>query len=79
VTDRDGDAEDAKSFINMLVDAGALRLDPSANRKELEQELAELLKGRPDAEALSEWLLERDEVDELFADDDQLEKLLNAW
>ena len=71
--------EDARSFLNMLVEAGAVRLDPKANRKELETELAELLANKPDAETLSEWLLERDEVDELFADDDALEKLLNAW
>lgn len=69
----------AKRLIEMLLKAGAIELEEGASLEAFATDLDAMLTDRPSGSALSEWLLERDEVGELYLDEEQLEKIMRAW
>jgi len=86
--DDDGDpvaVESATRFLKLLFDSGGLSFENDADLVALATRFAPVLltceQMRPDdgAEAVSEWLLEQDEVDDLFVTDDQLAIVLAQW
>lgn len=76
--DLEENIEDARRFLAFLRERKWIELQEPETPKLLAA-LGELLASDPDAETVSEWLLDRDEVSELFVDDEELQALLDRW
>lgn len=75
-------AEDARRIVGSLLEAGRLELTDPNHRATLEQELAEELEDWDDdddnGDVLLEWLVSQPSVSEVFADEDELSRLVSA-
>jgi hypothetical protein len=70
----------ARAALDRLIASSALVLTKDADLDALSEAMADALarlaRARRPASALADWLTDRPEVDELFADDDTLERAL---
>ena len=80
MADDDGNA---KQFLRILLEAGKLELTEGADTAVLIAKLAPKLESRGPApmraEALMDWLIDRDEVDEIYLSEEELAALLDKW
>ena len=67
---------EATALVGLLVQAGRIRLNADLPTPRLLEDVSRCLAKQPTAENLSELLVDHPDVDELFASDDDLERLL---
>lgn len=72
-------------FLQLLIDSERLDLTEGCDRSSLGEALSEILDrlerypSSQGAPLLVDWLLSRDDVDELYISDDELATLLDRW
>ena len=76
--------KEAVKFISMLVERGHLELVPGAQLTTLPDEIAPFLTETPNdvgarSSSLMERLLDNDEVEEVFVDDESFTQIMAAW
>ena len=71
--------DSARRFLETLLEAGAVTLEQGASAERLVQSLAPLLEQSPPGAVLGAWLMEQDELCDLFWSDEELSALLEVW
>jgi hypothetical protein len=73
----------ALAFLNLLLEHELIELTETGDKGRVANGMAIFLEpgdsARRRAEALTDWLLEQDDVEDVFADDETLIKLLKRW
>ena len=69
----------AVRLLQLLLENKLLELENEDGVLQLGRDLGAVLDEHPNAEELSNWFLERDEVADFFISDTDLQQLLDAW
>ncbi|MEE2787714.1 MAG: hypothetical protein VX589_10275 [Myxococcota bacterium] len=77
------DVASARGFLDLLVNSDKMEVLPDANMDVLAEGLSPILameeRHRVKAEAVLDWLLDQDDVEDVYASDDELVALVRAW